>query len=296
MSEAPALGQTTGQGIGTQDVRLSIARAAQATGINFDYLLAQAKLESSLDPNARAGTSSAAGLYQFIGSTWLQTVDRHGANHGLDWAGAAISNGRADPAMRSQIMALRYDPDAASLMAAELARDNQSALRQSLGREPDFSELYLAHFMGSDGAARFLAAMQANPDQSASALFPKQAAANRGVFFGAGGAPRSLAEVMDHFRGRMERAMGDENGAIPFATGLGRFAGFQPPRPGPTQTETQLGPLAREFHDAAASHRSGTRVTMVDTLRQTFGDGEGQTARLPDNIRAAYSKLKAYDL
>lgn len=293
MSEPQAIGQA----VGTQDVRLSIARAAQATGIDFDYLLAQAKLESSLNPGARSGTSSAAGLYQFIGSTWLETVDRHGANHGLDWAGAAINNGRADPTMRSQIMALRYDPDAASLMAAELARDNQGALRQSLGREPDFSELYLAHFMGSDGAARFLSAMQANPDQSAAALFPKQAGANRTVFFGPGGAPRSLAEVMDHFRGRMERAMIDEGGAMPFATGFNRFAGFQPQRPGQTvNSENNLGPLAREFNDAAASHRSGSRVSMVDTLRQTFGDGEGQASRLPDNIRAAYSKLKAYDL
>ena len=293
MSEALPVGQ----GIGTQDVRLSIARAAQATGINFDYLLAQAKLESSLDPGARAGTSSAAGLYQFIGSTWLQTLDRHGANHGLDWAGSAISNGRADPAMRSQIMALRYDPDASSLMAAELARDNQSALRQSLGREPDFSELYLAHFMGSDGAARFLSAMQGNPDQSAAALFPKQAAANRGVFFGPGGAPRSLGEVMDHFRGRMERAMIDEGGTMPFATGFDRFAGFQPQRPGRADAdETRLGPLAQEFHSVAATHPSATRVSMVDTLRQTFGEADGQPSRLPDNIRAAYSKLKAYDL
>ncbi len=292
MSEAQAIGQ----GIGTQDVRLSIARAAQATGINFDYLLAQAKLESNLNPGARAGTSSAAGLYQFIGSTWLETVNRHGANHGLDWAGAAISNGHADPAMRSQIMALRYDPDASSLMAAELARDNQMALRQSLGREPDFSELYLAHFMGSDGATRFLAAMQANPDQSAAALFPKQAAANRAVFFGPGGAPRSLAEVMDHFRGRMQQAMLDEGGAMPFPPGFNRIAGFAAPTAAQSEAESRLGPLAREFHDAAASHTSSTRVSMVDTLRQTFGDGEGQPSRLPDNIRAAYSKLKAYDL
>ena len=49
--------------------------------------------ESSLDPSANAGTSSAAGLYQFTRGTWLQTLDRHGASHGLDWAGAAIEGG-----------------------------------------------------------------------------------------------------------------------------------------------------------------------------------------------------------
>ncbi|MBW8754478.1 MAG: lytic transglycosylase domain-containing protein, partial [Sphingomonadales bacterium] len=42
-------------------MRAAIARAAQATGVDFNYLLAQAKLESSLDPGAKAPTSSAAG-------------------------------------------------------------------------------------------------------------------------------------------------------------------------------------------------------------------------------------------
>jgi soluble lytic murein transglycosylase-like protein len=72
------------------NARESIARAANRTGVNFDYLLAQAKIESGLNPQARAGTSSAAGLYQFTRSTWLQTLEQHGAEHGLGWAGAAI--------------------------------------------------------------------------------------------------------------------------------------------------------------------------------------------------------------
>ena len=50
-------------------VRGAIARAAQATGVDFSYLLAQARLESSLDPQANATASSAAGLYQFTEGT-----------------------------------------------------------------------------------------------------------------------------------------------------------------------------------------------------------------------------------
>ena len=56
-------------------VRAAIARASAATGVNFDYLLAQARIESALDPAAQAATSSAAGLYQFTAGTWLETLE-----------------------------------------------------------------------------------------------------------------------------------------------------------------------------------------------------------------------------
>jgi len=298
------------QAVGAPDVRLSIARAAQATGVDFDYLLAQAKLESRLDPQARAGTSSAAGLYQFIGSTWLETLDRHGANHGLGWADAAIRNSgggskTVDPAMRAQIMALRYDPDAASLMAAELANDNKAVLRDTLGRDPDFAELYMAHFLGSDGAARFLTQMQQNPDAPAAALFPKQAAANRPVFYDASGAPRSLGQVMDFFRNRLQQAMAEEGTTFtsaPYPVGGIAMAGTALPgatMPGAPQQANpieNLGPLAREFRAAASDHSTQSRRSMVDTLRQTFASNGENPATLPDNVKAAYSKLKAYGL
>ena len=51
------------------DVRGAIARASESTGVDFDYLLAQARLESGLNPDAKARSSSATGLYQFIDST-----------------------------------------------------------------------------------------------------------------------------------------------------------------------------------------------------------------------------------
>ncbi|OYW44829.1 MAG: transglycosylase [Sphingomonadales bacterium 32-68-7] len=265
-------------------MRGAIARAAEATGIDFNYLLAQAKLESSLDPHARAGTSSAAGLYQFIGGTWLDTLDKHGDQYGLGWASQAIDGGRVtDPALRGEIMALRYDPDAASLMAAELARDNRATLTGTLGREPDHAELYLAHFLGADGAARFLTSLQQTPDASAAALFPQAAAANRGVFYGAGGA-RSLTEVMDHFRTRMDQAGAEIAPAV-------RAGAFRAPSPLAQQPPVPLGPVAREFFAAAGDHAPHGRPSMVDTLARTFGGGAA-----PDNVRAAYAKLKAFDL
>jgi len=253
------------------------ARAAQRTGVDFNYLLAQARIESGLDPQARAGTSSAAGLYQFTSGTWLATLDRHGAQHGLGWADAAIERGRVtDPALRGSVLALRHDPDIAALMAAELAGDNRDALSATLGREPDAAELYMAHFLGADGASRFLSALATNPDQSAAALMPQAAAANHGIFFDAAGAPRTVGGVMDLMRGKMAAAMG-----MPLPDG-----GYGMPVAAPALAG---GPVAQEFRAAAAP--LAQRASMAETLRDTFALGSA-----PDHVRAAYGKLKAFGL
>lgn len=195
-----------------QQVVGAIADAARATGVDFSYLLGQAQLESGLNPAARAHTSSATGLFQFIDQSWLGVVRRHGSEHGLGWAASAIgqsASGRfhvADPQARQAIMALRNDPAIASRMAAEHAADNRTYIERRTGRSAQPVDLYLAHFLGPGGAARFLNAHTAQPDASAAALFPRAAAANRNVFYTRDGTPRTLAQVRDRFAARLERA------------------------------------------------------------------------------------------
>jgi hypothetical protein len=273
-------------------VRAAIARAAQATGVDFDYLLAQAKIESALNPSAKAGTSSAAGLYQFTNSTWLQMLDRHGADHGLDWAQGAIEGGRvSDPTMRAQIMSMRYDPNTAALMAGELANENKQTLTGALGREPDSAELYMAHFLGADGASRFLSALSADPTQSAAGILPKAAAANHAIFYDGSGAPRSVSGVMELMRGKVSSAMDGANMPFDYAAQGSNVAS-------PTAPTFTGGPIAREFQAAAATSASPVaRTSMADTLRSTFGTGsEGASSGTPDFVRNAYSKLQAFNL
>jgi hypothetical protein len=194
---------------GRDRVTAAIQLASARTGVQFDYLLNQARIESSLNPNAQARTSSAAGLFQFIEQTWLGTMKQHGAEHGMGWAADAIQRGRnghyyvADPALRRQILDLRRQPEAASAMAAAYASDNGHYLQSRLGRPAEPVDLYLAHFLGAAGAARFLRAHDADPSASAAAMLPAAARANRPVFFNRDGSARSFAEIRAHFAERL---------------------------------------------------------------------------------------------
>lgn len=272
-------------------VEAAIRHAAQATGVDFSYLLGQARLESSLNPGARAGTSSAAGLYQFTRGTWLATLDAHAARHGYGWADAAIVDGKvADPALRTQVLNLRFDPQASALMAAELAADNRDHLRGVLGREPDAAELYLAHFLGAEGAGGFLRGLASNPAQSAAALLPKAAEANRAIFFDGAGRPRSLDTVMGVIRAKMDRAMGAEPGdgpGLPAGGAGGDTWGAFAAAPAFAAGQG----LPGDAGPALAA--SPPRASMADTLASAFG---GTDAALPGTVRSAYAKLRAFGL
>lgn len=267
------------------DVQGAIARAATRTGVDFDFLVAQARLESGLDPNAKAPTSSAAGLYQFIDSTWLRTLDRHGAKHGFEAASTAISDGGrvANPVTRKHLLSLRYDADASSLMVAELVRENAEGLRPFLGREPRPVELYMAHFLGLGGAKKFLGAVESNPGQSAAQLFPEAARANRSVFY-SGGSPRSVGEVLAFMQDKVASAYPQGSGAtanqsLEMAYASGTARNQRPP-----------------FEVPRSLPSDGRRPSMAETLRSTFGDGSAQMSRASQNVSAAYGKLKAFGL
>jgi len=111
-------------------VEAAIHRASNATGVDFGFLMGTAKRESGGNPTARAGTSSASGLFQFIDQTWLSTLKQHGAKYGYARYAELIrqgSDGRysvAGDEARKAVMSLKLDPHAASLMAGELTSDH----------------------------------------------------------------------------------------------------------------------------------------------------------------------------
>ncbi len=177
LSRLPAALKRAGEAVAP-----AIAAAAAATGTDFGALFETARLESGFRTGAKAVGSSATGLFQFIDSTWLAMLARHGGKHGIA------------PASRAEALALRTDPQVAALMAGELMAENRSRLEAALGRAASATDLYLAHFLGAGGAVRFLSALGTAPERAGVELFPAAARANRAIFF-AGGAPRSLADI-----------------------------------------------------------------------------------------------------
>jgi hypothetical protein len=182
-------------------VEAAIQRASNATGVDFGFLLGAAKRESGYNPGARASTSSAAGLFQFVEQTWLSTLKSHGSKYGYARYADMIQkapDGRffvqGGPEARRTVMDLRLDPHAASLMAGELASDHASYLRGRVGRDPTAGELYAAHVLGPQGSARLIDAVRASPLAPAAALFPEAAQANRALFYRAG-RPASVGEL-----------------------------------------------------------------------------------------------------
>ncbi|WP_199086060.1 lytic transglycosylase domain-containing protein [Bosea sp. ASV33] len=178
----------------------AIRQGAERTGAGFDYLLKTAQRESSLEPTAKASTSSATGLFQFIEQTWLSMVKQEGPKQGLSQYADAISEsgGRlsvSDPAAREKILQLRNDPQVAAVMAGALTQKNRDQLASSLGRQPQAGELYMAHVLGARGASDLIRAAANDPNRVAARDFPDAASANRSIFYDKAGRARSVQEV-----------------------------------------------------------------------------------------------------
>jgi hypothetical protein len=190
-----------------QPLAYAIDTAGAKSDVDFDYLLQTAIRESSLNPEAKAPTSSATGLYQFLDSTWLQVMKQEGPRLGYQQYADAIqvdSDGDyyiADKGLRKEVLALRENPQVASDLAAAYTRSNGEYLFDKFGRMPSPGELYIAHFLGAQGAEKLFNAGLSNPDQIAADLFPKQAKANRSIFY-ANGEARTIREVYQALVGK----------------------------------------------------------------------------------------------
>lgn len=256
-----------------------LKQAADATGISFDYLIKTAKRESNLNPDAKAASSSATGLFQFIEQTWLGLVKREGPSLGLVDAASAIQrdgSGRyvvPEPEARQQILALRKDPTLSARLAGVFTSDNKASLRDALGRDPSGGELYIAHFMGAGGARELISQANANPDRSAASLFPEAASANRPIFFDSKGNARTTREVyarLVSFHDGADAVMRPTQVAAAGAPApVEEMATRSPLAIAPARNVTQTGQL-RQPAQFNGFFRSGGDSKSAETLRKTW--------------------------
>lgn len=158
--------------------------------------------------------------------------------------------------MRNTILNLRKDAQASSLMAAELATENNDYLQQAVGGTPNQTDLYLAHFMGAGGAANFLKSMKKNPWAPAASLFPEAARSNRAVFY-QNGKPLSLQAIYNRFDAKFQ---GGDSSPVQSAN-LNIYGDNQPVRAG--KGRLSLYEDGRTAADALSESANWTRRNSI---------------------------------
>lgn len=269
----------------------AIRQAASSTGASFGYLIATAQIESNFNPQAQASTSSAQGLFQFIDQTWLATMKESGPKLGLGNFSANIvrqGDGRydvPDPNARSAIMALRNNPKVSAMMAGAYAQNNSAQLAEGLGRQPTEGELYIAHFLGAEGASKLIRAAVHQPNATAASMFSQASGANRAIFYDKTGYARSSAEVYRVLTGKFENARANNAPAIVEVSGplRGTLAPDSPGKPAPdVATAVSRIPdtagVAKVYADAAAAPMAYAPParTVEPFFQSMFSDTSGR--------------------
>ena len=190
------------------------------TGVDFATMMELTAVESGFRADAKAKTSSAKGLQQFIDRTWLNMIKQYGHKYGLgNYAEQIVyykdDHGRdtpiiENPIVHRQVLDMKNNPRLSALLAGDFALENKTKLECFLKKDIDRTDLYIAHFLGPNDAVLFLDALQKTPDDSAAKMFPEAAEANRNVFYAWHGSEKSFRKVYDNFAHRFNTGRYDD--------------------------------------------------------------------------------------
>jgi hypothetical protein len=139
------------------------------------YLVKLAATESGNDPKAKAPTSSATGAHQFTSGTWMEMVNKMDLPYTL-----------SD----------RTNPEKSAKVAKGFTEANVAKAKADLGREPTMLEAYMYHFVGKS-APRLIQAPY--KDNAVDHVTPRQAKANKNVFYKPDGSPKTVGEVLNKY-------------------------------------------------------------------------------------------------
>ena len=123
-------------------------------------------VESGGNNNASNPNSTATGAGQFIDATWLSMVKKYAPEKAA---------GKTD----AEILAMRSDGDLSRLMVQKYSDENAAYLTKGGVDSPTPGQLYLAHFLGPQGALKVIQ----NSDSKLSDILPDSTiSANKSVF------------------------------------------------------------------------------------------------------------------
>lgn len=237
----------------SKNVAEVIKQAADRVGVDYGTLMAFAKQESGFNPNAKAKTSSATGLFQFIKGTWADMVRKYGKQYGI---------GIGDVS----------DPLANATMGALFVKENSEFLAKK-GIPVNGTSLYAAHFLGPGGAAKLFGA---DPNADAAALMPDAARANRNIFYDKSGKARTVDAVIQTLFNKVGKNVDAFSAAAKGMTGGGGAMGgggasgsFE--APSKTQTNAQAAGAAK----LSTNTTQAAVKTSMPTQSRSMGGGGG---------------------
>lgn len=175
----------TTAGTNWDDVKDDIALAAYATDFPVEVLTSVAYIESSFRKEVKADGSSASGLNQITKATWAYLIEKYGPDYQL-------------PSDTSP-----FDPRANSIMAAMYLTEIGDIMSHRLKREVTPLEMYLGYKFSPYRAVKMLRVKSSTPLID---FYPSASNRNLAVYYKEDGSARTIKDVMNMFKTRMEYA------------------------------------------------------------------------------------------
>jgi hypothetical protein len=258
-----------------------LAKAAKLAGADPAAVMQIAGLESRFNPNAapiardqakntqtqhdgRKAISTAHGLGQFLDSTWLETLRKHGGKYGIE---------NASQLTEAQAKSLRGNVSLQAAMLAEHTADN-ARMAKGITGAADPASVYALHNLGQTGGKRFLGALQKNPNAPLSAVLRPEEIANNPVLYGDG------RMTVQQAHQRMSTKLAGEarmptaaTAATAVTTASTSMPAMMAAAPMPRMTKADMPPAVKpETQVLAASRQPASAALAVQTAAQDVND------------------------
>jgi hypothetical protein len=113
-------------------------------------------------------------------------------------------------------------------MGAEYLRESVDSLEGKIGRQLTDTDIYFSHFLGPGGAKKFLTA---DPNAIGAMLMPKEAAANKSIFYSKNGGPLTVGQIYQLVNSRVRNksaALNMDGGETMVASSTAKVQGEAP--------------------------------------------------------------------